>query len=308
MSIRVALTHATRYRYDRPVVLAPHVVRLRPAPHCRTVIPSYSLRVKPTEHYLNWQQDPFGNYQARLAFPKSAREFSVEVDLVADMSTINPFDFFVEEYAESFPFRYEEALAGELAPYREPAAIGPRVNALVDELAAKLARPGRRNVDVLVDINREVSSRLRYDIRMEPGVFAPEETMVRGHGSCRDFAWLEVAILRRLGYAARFVSGYSIQLKADVAALDGPSGVMEDVADLHAWTEVYMPGAGWIGLDPTSGMLAAWGTSRSRAPRCRRRRRRSPARIRGRATPPPITSTRNSRSRCASGASMRRRA
>jgi uncharacterized protein (DUF2126 family)/transglutaminase-like putative cysteine protease len=259
MSIRVALTHATRYRYDRPVVLAPHVVRLRPAPHCRTVIPSYSLRVKPTEHYLNWQQDPFGNYQARLAFPKSAREFSVEVDLVADMSTINPFDFFVEEYAEAYPFSYEEALAGELAPYRELAPIGPRVGALVDELATKVARPGRRNVDVLVDVNREVSNRLRYDIRMEPGVFAPEETMVRGHGSCRDFAWLEVAILRRLGYAARFVSGYSIQLKADVAALDGPSGVIEDVADLHAWTEVYMPGAGWIGLDPTSGLLAGEG-------------------------------------------------
>ena len=177
MSIRVALTHATRYRYDRPVVLAPHVVRLRPAPHCRTVIPSYSLRVKPTEHYLNWQQDPFGNYQARLAFPKSAREFSVEVDLVADMSTINPFDFFVEEYAESYPFRYEDALAGELAPYRELAPIGPKVGTLVDELATKFARSGRRNVDVLVDINREVSQRLRYDIRMEPGVFAPEETL-----------------------------------------------------------------------------------------------------------------------------------
>jgi uncharacterized protein (DUF2126 family)/transglutaminase-like putative cysteine protease len=259
MSIRVALTHATRYRYDRPVSLAPHVVRLRPAPHCRTVIPSYSLRVKPSEHFLNWQQDPFGNHQARLAFPTPARELSVEVDLVAEMSTINPFDFFVEDYAETFPFAYEASLAGELAPYREPAVAGARVAKLVDELAARVARPGRRNVDVLVDVNRELSHRLRYDIRMEPGVFAPEETLVRGHGSCRDFAWLEVAVLRRLGYAARFVSGYSIQLKADVAALDGPSGVVEDVADLHAWTEVYLPGAGWIGMDPTSGLLAGEG-------------------------------------------------
>jgi len=259
MSIRVALTHATRYRYDRAVSLAPHVVRLRPAPHCRTAIPSYSLRIKPAEHFLNWQQDPFGNHQARLAFPRPARELTVEVDLIADMSTINPFDFFIEGYAEKHPFEYERTLAGELAPYREPAVLGPRAAALLDELGKDAARPGRRSVDVLVDINSEVSRRLRYDIRMEPGVFDPEETLARGHGSCRDFAWLEVALLRRLGFAARFVSGYSIQLRPDVTAIDGPSGVSEDVADLHAWTEVYLPGAGWIGLDPTSGLLAGEG-------------------------------------------------
>src|SRR5262252_1926671 len=259
MSIRVALTHATRYRYDRAVSLAPHVVRLRPAPHCRTSIPSYSLRIKPADHFLNWQQDPFGNHQARLAFTQPARELTVEVDLIAEMSTINPFDFFIEGYAEKHPFEYEGTLAGELAPYREPAVIGARVAALIEELRAGVARAGRRSVDVLVDINRELSQRLRYDIRMEPGVFAPEETIERGHGSCRDFAWLEVAILRRLGFAARFVSGYSIQLRPDVAAIDSPSGVSEDVADLHAWTEVYLPGAGWVGLDPTSGLLAGEG-------------------------------------------------
>jgi uncharacterized protein (DUF2126 family)/transglutaminase-like putative cysteine protease len=259
MSIRVALTHATRYRYERAVSLAPHVVRLRPAPHCRTTIPSYSLRIRPEEHFLNWQQDPFGNHQARLAFPRPARELTVEVDLIADMATINPFDFFIESYAEKHPFAYEDALAGELAPYRAPVVSGARVAALVDELRAAVAREGRRSVDVLVDVNRELSRRLRYDIRMEPGVFEPEETLTRGHGSCRDFAWLEVAILRRLGYAARFVSGYSIQLKPDVASIDGPSGVSEDAADLHAWTEVYLPGAGWVGLDATNGLLAGEG-------------------------------------------------
>ncbi|HEY5453000.1 MAG TPA: transglutaminase family protein, partial [Polyangia bacterium] len=259
MSIRVALTHATRYRYDRAVSLAPHVVRLRPAPHCRTVIPSYSLRVKPEQHFLNWQQDPFGNHQARLAFPQPAHELTVEVDLIAEMATINPFDFFIEGYAEKYPFTYEDMLARELAPYREPTAIGPRVGALLDDLRAGVVKAGRRSVDVLVDINRELSRRLRYDIRMEPGVFDPEETMVRGHGSCRDFAWLEVALLRRLGFAARFVSGYSIQLKPDIAAIDGPKGVSEDAADLHAWTEVYLPGAGWIGLDATSGLMAGEG-------------------------------------------------
>src|SRR6476469_6350347 len=173
MSIRVALTHATRYRYDRAVVLAPHVVRLRPAPHCRTVIPSYSLRIRPEEHFLNWQQDPFGNHQARLAFPRPARELTVEVDLIAEMATINPFDFFIEGYAEKHPFDYEKTLARELAQYREPIAIGPRVVGLAEELRASTARPDRRSIDVLVDINRELSQRLRSDIRMEPGVFSP---------------------------------------------------------------------------------------------------------------------------------------
>ena len=260
MAIRVALTHTTRYRYDRLVSLQPHVVRLRPAPHCRTPITSYSLKVAPADHFLNWQQDPYGNYQARLAFLKPARELQVEVDLVAEMVALNPFDFFVEEYAEKHPFRYEEILARELRPYCETVVPGPKLAGLVEELGSRFARPGRRSIDVLVDLNREIARRLRYDIRMEPGVFAPEETLERGHGSCRDFAWLEVQLVRCLGYAARFVSGYSIQLKADEKALDGgPSGVTEDVADLHAWTEVYLPGAGWVGFDPTSGLLAGEG-------------------------------------------------
>jgi uncharacterized protein (DUF2126 family)/transglutaminase-like putative cysteine protease len=259
MAIRVALTHTSRYRYDRLVSLQPHVVRLRPAPHCRTPIPSYSLRVTPEENFLNWQQDPFGNYQARLVFPQQARELSVEVDLIAEMIAINPFDFFVEEYAEKIPFHYEPSLALELAPYLEQAAPGPSLAALTEEMRGRYQCPGRRSIDVLVDVNREVQQRLRYDIRMEPGVFAPDETLTRGHGSCRDFAWLEVQVLRRMGFAARFVSGYSIQLRADVLAIDGPQGVLEDVADLHAWTEVYLPGAGWIGLDPTSGLMTGEG-------------------------------------------------
>jgi uncharacterized protein (DUF2126 family)/transglutaminase-like putative cysteine protease len=259
MAIRVALTHSSRYRYDRPVVLQPHVVRLRPAPHCRTSIPAYSLRIAPAEHFLNWQQDPFGNHQARLAFPRAANELCVEVDLIAEMVALNPFDFFIEEYAEKHPFRYEPALALELAPYCEVLAPGTHLGALLAEVRRRFVAPGRRNIDILVDINQEVARRLRYDIRMEPGVFPPEETLERGHGSCRDFAWLEVQLFRLLGYAARFVSGYSIQLKADVKALDGPSGVGEDVADLHAWTEVYLPGAGWIGFDATSGLMAGEG-------------------------------------------------
>ena len=261
MAITIALHHVTRYRYDRPVSLSPHVVRLRPAPHCRTPITAYSLRVTPAEQFLNWQQDPFGNHQARVVFPKPADELRVEVDLVADLTNINPFDFFLEDSAETLPVRYEAALRHELLPYLEPvtAGVGARLEALVGRVQREIALPGRRSVDALVEINQLLQRSLRYDIRMEPGVLEPEQTLAGGHGSCRDFAWLQVALLRRLGLAARFVSGYSIQLKADQKPLEGPAGVPEDVTDLHAWAEAYLPGAGWVGLDATSGLLCGAG-------------------------------------------------
>jgi uncharacterized protein (DUF2126 family)/transglutaminase-like putative cysteine protease len=259
LAIQVALHHATRYTYDRPISLGPHVVRLRPAPHCRTPIRAYSLRIKPEPHFLNWQQDPFGNYQARIVFPELATELGVEVDLVAEMTTINPFDFFLEEEAEHYPFAYAAALRRDLAPYLEKGPGGKLLTDFARVVAAEDARSGRRIIDVLVDINRRVMRSLRYDIRMEPGVFSPEQTLERKHGSCRDFAWLLVQTLRQLGLAARFVSGYSIQLKADEKPVDGPSGVEHDATDLHAWAEVFLPGAGWVGLDATSGLLTGEG-------------------------------------------------
>ncbi len=258
LSIRVALHHTTRYSYDRAVSPSPHVVRLRPAPHCRTPILAYSLRVQPETHFLNWQQDPFGNYEARLVFQKETTELVFEVDLVADMTVINPFDFFLEKDAEHFPFVYPPALRRDLDPYLRTGSFGPKFAAFV-EVARSKAGSGRRAVDALVDLNRFVQESIRYDIRMEPGVFAPEETLTRGHGSCRDFAWLLVQVLRQLGLAARFVSGYSIQLRADEKPLRGPAGVERDSTDLHAWAEVFLIGAGWVGLDATSGLFAGEG-------------------------------------------------
>jgi uncharacterized protein (DUF2126 family)/transglutaminase-like putative cysteine protease len=259
LTIRAAIHHVTRYGYDRPVTILPQVVRLRPAPHTRTPIAAYSLRVKPEQHFLNWQQDPFGNYQARLVFPEKARELVVEVDLVAEMTVCNPFDFFVESGAEHYPFAYGPALRRDLAPYLEVAPRGPKFADFVERARSGDARAGRRTIDVLVDLNRRVQGGLRYDIRMEPGVFTPEESLARGHGSCRDFAWLLVQSLRSLGLAARFVSGYSIQLRADEKPIEGPAGVAQDATDLHAWAEVFLPGAGWVGLDATSGLLAGEG-------------------------------------------------
>jgi uncharacterized protein (DUF2126 family)/transglutaminase-like putative cysteine protease len=258
VAIHVALHHVTAYRYDRLVGLSPQLVRLRPAPHCRTPIVSYALRVTPQEHFLNWQQDPQSNYVARLTFPEKVRELRIEVELVAEMSVYNPFDFFLEPYAEQTPFAYEDWQLQELQPYlrQEPLTpLTPRFEAYL----ASVSREPRRTIDFLVDLNRKVQGDVSYVIRLDPGVQTKEQTLELGSGSCRDSTWLLVQLLRHLGLAARFVSGYLIQLTPDVAPLDGPKGAASDFTDLHAWCEVYLPGAGWIGLDPTSGLLAGEG-------------------------------------------------
>jgi uncharacterized protein (DUF2126 family)/transglutaminase-like putative cysteine protease len=255
MSILASLHHVTRYQYDRPVGLGPQVIRLRPAPHCRTRVVSYSLKATPAEHFLNWQQDPNGNWLARLLFPEKIRELTITVDLVADMAVINPFDFFVEPFAETFPFAYPADYAEELAPYLDAEPAGPRLSVFL----ASLPRDPRNTVDFLVALNQRLQREIRYLIRMETGVQTPEDTLAAASGSCRDSAWLLVQVLRHLGLAARFVSGYLIQLRPDLEPLDGPAGAAQDFTDLHAWAEVYLPGAGWIGFDATSGLLCGEG-------------------------------------------------
>ena len=256
MAILVAIKHNTTYKYDHLINMGPHVIRLKPAPHSRTKIHSYSLNIEPKEHFINWQQDPFGNYLARIVMHEKVKEFKVGVEVIAEMTVINPFDFFVEEYAEKFPFQYVEQDIKELAPYFEITEDGPL-------LREWMKKPGRLKdisiVDFLVAVNSELYKELEYTVRMEPGVFTCEETLQKKMGSCRDSAWLLVQTMRHLGLASRFVSGYLVQLKADQKALDGPSGAENDFTDLHAWCEVYIPGAGWIGLDPTSGLLAGEG-------------------------------------------------
>ncbi len=303
MAIHVALHHRTHYTYDKPVAHAPHVVRLRPAPHCRTKILSYSQKITGGEHFINWQQDPFSNWNARLVFPDKMKEFCVDVEVVAEMSVLNPFDFFIDEASSNFPFAYDAVTKKDLTPFLEPCALTPKLasyftslkrdilghpealthvpaptslhrtdvhteggHIAVEGTAAGIERPKPkpaskelRTIDFMVAINQRLQHDIKYLIRLEPGVQSAEETLTNLSGSCRDSAWLLVQLLRHFGLAARFVSGYLIQLKADLKSLDGPSGTEVDFTDLHAWTEVYLPGAGWIGFDPTSGLLAGEG-------------------------------------------------
>lgn len=283
MAIQAAVYHLTHYAYDRPVSLGPQIIRLKPAPHSRTKVLSHSLKVSPAKHFVNVQQDPYGNFLARYVFPEPVTELKIEVDLVADMTVYNPFDFFVEPQAEVWPFDYPEDLREDLSIYRRPEPADGTLQRFLDTID----RSPTNTVSFLVDLNARIRREVNYVVRLEPGVQTPSETLALARGSCRDSSWLLVQVLRHLGFAARFVSGYLIQLKPDVVALDGPPGTSVDFTDLHAWCEVYLPGAGWIGLDPTSGLL----TGESHVPLAATPHYRNAAPISGGFTGDPDTKT-----------------
>jgi transglutaminase-like putative cysteine protease len=253
MSILVKINHNTRYSYSTPVFLAPHLIRLRPAPHCRTQILSYSLNIKPAQHSIHWQQDPFNNHIARLIFPDKLSELSLQVEITADIVAFNAYDFFIDDYAMTWPFSYKEDLALDLTSYLKPQVHDVSMHNFLSEFK----HSSLSTLDFLIAINSNIYNRLRYVERLESGVQSCDTTLTLESGSCRDSAWLLVQALRCFGLAARFVSGYSLQLVDNISVQE--SAIKKDSTDLHAWTEVYVPGAGWIGLDPSSGLLAGEG-------------------------------------------------
>jgi len=250
MTVRIRLQHATRYRYDRAIALGPHEIRLKPA--CATPVASYALTVKPEHHRTYWQQDAAGNHVARVVFEKKTAALEIAVAFAADLDPIDPFDFLVDPAAARFPIAYSDPVRSELAPLLAVADDGEQMRNWLERFRAA-ERPERRDsVELLVRLNERLKQDIAYVTRLEHGVQSCEETLRLRRGSCRDSGWLLTRILRHLGFAARFVSGYLIEL-----AGPGPGAAASDRADLHAWAEAYLPGAGWIGLDPTSALLAA---------------------------------------------------
>jgi uncharacterized protein (DUF2126 family) len=257
--VRLLIQHHSRYEYGQPAALGPHTIRLRPTSHAKAKVETYALRVEP-ECKLRWQQDPANNYVARLTFPPKGRTMALDlrVELAVDVRPNNPFDFFVDPLAKEVPFAYPDSIASDLSPYLDTTdasfAGGPLLAAFLDDQP----RSGP-TVELIVALCAAANRRLRYVIREETGVWTPEQTLAEGRGSCRDSAVLLVAMLRARGLAARFVSGYLVQLKDEGMIPDAPKGVDRDVVDLHAWAEVYVPGGGWVGLDATSGLLCGEG-------------------------------------------------
>ena len=255
--MRVSLHHITQYRYDRQVRLGSQIIRLRPAPHYCGRLLSYSLTVEPVDADIQWRHDPFANQTAEVRFADKTDLFRVSVALSVDLSVdltidhqTNPsVDFSLTSESERLPLNYTPQLIRELAAYRHTQAAG----SLFQQYLGTIERHDMRTAALVVMLNQKLHRDIRYRIRKEHGVQTPEQTLQEGSGSCRDSGWLLVQLLRHCGFAARFVSGYLIQLPSEGIE---PSNPAVSANELHAWCEVYLPGAGWIGLDPTSGLLA----------------------------------------------------
>ena len=255
--MRIRIAHRTHYRFDRPVRLAPHEIRLRPAPHSRTPTTAYALAIGPARHRLHWQHDSAGNQVARVVFQETASELTIDVGFEADLTPFNPFDFLIDPRAEHLPVDYLLETAN-LTPYLQATEQGPRLLEWLRTFEAQQPE-NAPTIDTLTRLNQQVAATIQYLVRHDPGVQSCEATLAAASGSCRDSGWLLVQALRHCGIAARFVSGYLVQLAGITHATAEKIADEKDRVDLHAWAEAYLPGAGWLGFDATSGLLAAEG-------------------------------------------------
>ncbi|MGI9212205.1 MAG: transglutaminase family protein, partial [Methylococcaceae bacterium] len=253
MSTLVALLHHIEQTYGSRRTVPTHWLRVRPAPHTRPDITAYTIKVTSEPHFLNWVRDPFENYIARLDLPEPVASLGLTVELLADLTPINPFDFLTEPEAAHYPFDYSEQTRKELAPYLNMPPPGSRLTAWLK----RLDRSPGYIVEVLSRINKTVHEQVkRLGLDWSPafpgmesstvGGIALEEVLISGGFSPWQAAWLLTLTCRHLGLAARFTSGYRIFL--------GVSKESSDTASLHAWCEVFIPGAGWVGLDPSAGV------------------------------------------------------
>lgn len=237
------IVHHTQYNFSKPVQASPHIIRLNPTLNYKNKILEHSLQVFPEVFHQNNHLDVYGNPISRLVFLSKIEFLTVEVKMKVEVQDINPFDFFLSLAIENYPFKYPNSVQSYLQSYLE--VVDDEV--IEHWLKSKNPPKQHKTLDYVTSLNKLVHQHLNYTVRLEPGVYSPKETIEKGGGSCRDYSWLLVNMYRMHGIAARFVSGYLIDLNFEVDN--------KDQLSLHAWVEVYLPGAGWLGLDPTSGLL-----------------------------------------------------
>ena len=240
--MKLGLRYQTTYRYDEPVGFSPHDVRLFPRSDrfSRVRRLDFSATPKATVRY---SRDVFENIVASCYFPERARELTFKLAINLDLDEKDPFHFILERDAVELPFEYENAIAKLLAPYRERRV---KQDLAVPAWKAPTKQKPRPTVATLVELNRRLHECIGYERREEGGALSPEETLRRGRGACRDVTVLLAEILRQMGLAARLTSGYLRESDSETKRAEG---------SLHAWTEVYLPGAGWVGLDATNGVF-----------------------------------------------------
>ena len=242
---RIRIKHTTRYKYREEVTILPHTLHLRPREGHDIRLESSRLEINPPFEIL-WQRDVYNNSVAIVKFLEPTEELVITSEVIVEHYEDQPLDFVLEESARDYPFRYSSMEQVDLIPYQQ--SLFPQDQPQLKEWLSDHCRPGNliNTIDLLTGINQKIVDTLEYEVREEPGVQSPSQTLARGKGSCRDFATLFIECCRYCGFASRFVSGYLLN---DAAT--------EAHASTHAWSEVYLPGAGWRGFDSTSGLVVA---------------------------------------------------